>query len=95
MLTPRKLVPVGRRTCNYREIATTGKAVLFDRVVQLGTSGTATDTSEEKINVRLSGHCPKEGEIDKHIKASVTHTVQKLTVRKQWAMESLTKQMSP
>ncbi len=87
---PRKTGPLGPRTC--REIADAGKAVLFDRAVQLGTNGNALDTNKEQFHMHAGGSCPKGGEISSHAKAYLTYTLPKLTVRKRWAMGSLTRQ---
>jgi len=56
---PWKTGPLGPRTC--REIADTGKAVLFDRAVQLGTNGKALDTIKNSSSICTQvGDAPKE-----------------------------------
>jgi hypothetical protein len=90
MLTLRKLVPMSMRP--RMEIVTMGRAFLFDRTVQVGTSDMAMDNSEERTNMHTEGHCPRARGVSQHVKAYITHTMRKLTVRRRWAMESLTKQ---
>jgi hypothetical protein len=74
------------------EIATLGRAVLFDRAVQLGINDTAMDTNEEKVNMCADNSYPRAGEANQHKKAYVTHAVRELTIRRQWVTESLTRQ---
>jgi hypothetical protein len=57
------------------EIATMGRAVLFDRIVQVGTSDTAMDNSEERTNMHTDGHCPRAREVSQHVKAYIMHTM--------------------
>jgi hypothetical protein len=49
------------------EIATLGRAVLFDKIVQVG--DTAMDNSEERTNMHTDRHCPRAREVSQHVKA--------------------------
>jgi hypothetical protein len=62
------------------------------RAVKLGTNGNALDTNKEQFHMHAGGSCPKGGEISSHAKAYITYTLPKLTVRKRWVMDSLTRQ---
>jgi hypothetical protein len=73
VLTFRKIVPMGPRNCI--KIVDTGKATLFDRVVQLGSSGMAMDTREEQINMHMSGRYPRKGEISGSMRAHFTYAL--------------------
>jgi hypothetical protein len=56
MIAMEKLVPVSPRGCI--EISDSGRAALFDRAVALAENGTATETSEERVNCDSRGRSP-------------------------------------
>ncbi len=89
MITMEKLVPVSPRGC--MEISDSRRVALFDRVVALAENGTATETSEERVNCDSRGRSPNGRGLGVLGKAYIRLTVRKIAVWKRAATESITK----
>jgi hypothetical protein len=84
-----KLVPVSPQGC--MEISESRRATLFDRMMALAENGTATETSEERVNCDLRGQSPNRRGPGVPGKAHVRLTVRKIAVWERAATESITK----
>jgi hypothetical protein len=84
-----KLVPISPRSC--MEILESKRVTLFDRVMVLAENGTATETSEERVNCGLKGRSPNGGSPGMPGKAYIRLTMRRITVWERAATESLTK----
>jgi hypothetical protein len=89
MIAMEKLVPVSPRGC--MEILESRRATLFDRAMALAENGTATETSEERVNCDLRALSPIRRDPGKTGKAHVRLTVRKIAVWERAATESITK----
>jgi hypothetical protein len=59
-----KLIPIEPRSC--MEISSSGRVVLFNQTIQVGTNGMATDTQEERVNLSPEGNCLDGGRSGSH-----------------------------
>ncbi len=84
-----RLVPVSPRGC--MEISESRRAILFDRMIALTKNGTATETSEERVNCDLRGRSPDRKGSGVPGKAHVRLTVRKIAVWEPAATESITR----
>jgi hypothetical protein len=89
VITLKKLIPMSPVNC--LEISSSGRAVLFNRTLQVGTDGIAGETQEEKVNLSPVGDCPDQRGRSLRREAYTKLTVRKIMVWKRQATESLTK----